>query len=486
MNFRSVLIGAVLLWLLTILVPTVAMASDVEQFLAEQGVADAAEVSLQKHSNLHIERLLIAKNKDRKTHNLLAQGEKIAKKKRWKIAKSIINEAGEVISAVLFGNPKDALTQFVGALGNLAVTQGIPLLSGALCSVFLTPASAGLCYQLAFRLIEEFDLANQFEAFIEDYLYFPSPVVIVTTPPHFPRRLRSFKRSYNGNIRININANTINSSANNHSDAVTEIAVARAGRVNVRANIKGDVHTLAENRSLAYTGIGLSQADRSTLDINLRGDVITAARNSSKAVTVVGEASGSNHDVDVTIRDDVVTVASNKSSATTVIGSVSGNDGDADVYIRDGVTTIAKNRSSAHTSIGTARGNDVDVTVDEVNNYADQGGQSSIIIGDARYRNTQATIGGSVTNSARGGHTNTVIGSTQSAYIRGDVVNMGGDLHIGGSCAARRDNQCCIEIHRNYCVISKVPPDDRGQCPPRYELWGFCYLYSDKRHRIQR
>jgi hypothetical protein len=236
---------------------------------------------------------------------------------------------------------------------------------------------------------------------------------------------RNRDRRYRGDVTIRASTGDINTIAlGTGASAVAEIGVARGGDVEIDA-ATGDVSTVARGRgSRAYRGIGVAEGDGSDITARVRGDVSTSARRGAVATSQVGVASGG-ADVTAVVGDDVVT---------------------------HGAGGNATNR------IGTSTGRDVNVAV-----------------------------GGSVTTLGDRCDSTTNIGAGKSAYVGGDVVNLCGSLTIGGLCVARRDGQCCIEIHRQLCVLHKVPPDNKGRCPPRFERWGWmCYLYSDKRHSIQR
>ena len=81
-------------------------------------------------------------------------------------------------------------------------------------------------------------------------------------------------------------------------------------------------------------------------------------------------------------------------------------------------------------------------------------------------------------------------GGTYSTVIDGTVYNRGGTLEINPvqGCATTRNGQCCIEIHRSYCVIDRYKRSKRSSgCASGYERDGrYCYQYADKRHRLAR
>jgi hypothetical protein len=226
-----------------------------------------------------------------------------------------------------------------------------------------------------------------------------------------------------------------------------------SGNIEIRARA-GDINNSAVGASSsAVTDVGVARGGDVEIDVRV-GDVTTSARSGSDVYTGIGVAEGDNVEIDALVGGDVATMGRGGGNATTHIGVSSG--GDVGVSVREDVLTKSGS-GSAETFIGTSTGSDIDVAV-----------------------------GGSVFTDGGRGSATTRIGTGKSAFIGGDVINRKGDLTIGGLCVAKRNGKCCIEVHRQLCVIQKVPPDSKGNCPPRFERYGWCYLYSDKAHRIRR
>lgn len=224
------------------------------------------------------------------------------------------------------------------------------------------------------------------------------------------------------------------------------------GRTRINANVD-DVTTSARDDSTAMADIGTSRTGGVTINVDA-DDVTTTARDDSVAYSGIGIADGRGSEVDASV-EDVTTIARGNSSAESLVG-VAGSGGRVTADVREDVLTSATG-----------------------------GGHSTTVIGRSNGGNVTASVRGSVATMSKGGAASTRIGDGASAMVRGDVVNRNGDLSIGGSCVARRDGACCIQIHRNYCVLQVVPPNDKGACPPRFERSGaLCYLYSDKQHSL--
>ena len=343
------------------------------------------------------------------------------------------------------------------------------------------------CYKLSFEAIGAVEVASFLQTELESLSISDRGNGYQFILPNVPDSV--LQRGYRqvGDINIETHVNSVVTTALENSYAHSEVGVARGGAIDVDANIRGEVNTVAKNNSSAYVGLGIAEGHSLEVDVDVRGDVNTIAKSHSSANSTVGEAYGLRHDVNAQVRSSVNTIAINRSSASSRVGAAYGDNSDVNVSVRDSVNTIAKSGSIAISDIGVAHSGDVTVVVDEVNTIASHSGAAYSEIGSSSGNNVSVGINGSVSTIAKsGGQTSTRIGVDKSVYVKGDVVNSGGDLAIGGACKARRDGQCCIEIHRRYCVLRKVPPDSKGRCPPRFEHWGLCYLYSDKKHRIGR
>ncbi len=215
--------------------------------------------------------------------------------------------------------------------------------------------------------------------------------------------------------------------------------------------------------------------------------VNTNATGSSTAVADIGVARVGGETVNARA-DDVTTTARGQASAYSGIGVAEGRGSEVNVRVDD-VTTTARDRATAESLVGIAK-NGADVTAsvrEDVTTTASGSGRASSIVGRSSGGNVTAQVGGSVTTNANRGSSSTRIGDGASAFVRGDVVTRNGDTSVGGACVARRNGACCVQVHRNLCVLNVLPPDNKGRCPPRFERsGGLCYLYSDKEHRIER
>ncbi|WP_416898607.1 MAG: hypothetical protein ACMVY4_02425 [Minwuia sp.] len=228
----------------------------------------------------------------------------------------------------------------------------------------------------------------------------------------------------------------------------------RVGNVRIQASTD-DVNNIARgNNASAQTDIGTARGnDGGDVTITVRtNNVSTIARGSNaSATTEAGVADGAGR-VDASVGGNIVTTARSGESASTTVGKVSGG-GRASAYVRGDVVT----QGDANTEVGVSNGG-----------------------------NTSAYVGGNVITSARqGGSAETKVGSDSNAFVGGDVINPRGSLRVGAEgCVGHRDGKCCIMFHRGWCT-QNVVPSDKGRCPPRYDLWGaMCYLYTDKRHRV--
>lgn len=234
------------------------------------------------------------------------------------------------------------------------------------------------------------------------------------------------------------------------------------------------------NRPPRGAGVRVGNVDINTAT----GDVTTTATGpNARAQTDVGVARGSDGgDVRITARTgNVTTTASGRnSSASSEVGVANGA---GTISVRTGdVSTSARAGETATTEVGTVSGGGrVTVRTQDVVT----GGNAETVVGSTHGGRVGVSTGDVVTTGRRGQAT-TSIGAGGNART-GDVINSGGNLRIGGgACVGYRDGKCCLKFHRSYCAISIIP-SDKGRCPPRYELWGgLCYLYSDKRHRVQR
>lgn len=287
-----------------------------------------------------------------------------------------------------------------------------------------------------------------------------------------------------GNAEINVSVgDTVTTRADGKSSAITKIGVAEGGDAKINVTIDESVTTIATGRSSASTGIGVSTGG----DVNARVDrVTTTATGRSDAAATVGAASGGGR-ADVSVDGGVTTISSDRASAVNEIGIGDGG-GRANARVGGGANAIASGSGSASNRVGVANGGRVNARVGgSVNAIATGSGSASNEIGASSGGSSSATVGGSVTSiGGGGGNASTRIGVGASAAVGGSVINKGGDLEIGTSCAARRNGQCCVQIHRRLCALNVVPTY-KGGCPPRYERWGgLCYLYSDKIHSIQR
>ena len=111
-----------------------------------------------------------------------------------------------------------------------------------------------------------------------------------------------------------------------------------------------------------------------------------------------------------------------------------------------------------------------------------------------RVRGDVITVAPSGSNAVtRIGSTGTGTGEVSGTYITdidGTIYNKGGILEINPiqGCATRRNGQCCIEIHRSHCVISKYKRSKKSfNCADGYDRDGrYCYLYSDRQHSISK
>ena len=287
-----------------------------------------------------------------------------------------------------------------------------------------------------------------------------------------------------GNAEVDVSVGgTVTTRADGKSSAITKIGVAEGGDAKINVTVDGPVTTTATGRSSARTDIGVSTGG----DVNARVDsVSTTATGRSDAAATVGAASGGGR-ADVSVGGGVTTSASGKASASNEIGIGDGG-GRANARIDGGANAIASGSGSASNRVGVANGGRANARVGgSVNAIGTGSGSASNEIGVSSGGSSSATVGGSVTSiGSGGGNASTRIGVGSSATVGGSVINKGGDLEIGASCAARRNGQCCVQIHRRLCALSVVPTH-KGRCPPRYERWGgLCYLYSDKIHSIQR
>lgn len=159
------------------------------------------------------------------------------------------------------------------------------------------------------------------------------------------------------------------------------------------------------------------------------------------------------------------------------------------------ITSNANNGGVAETRIGSVKGgSQVDINASVGGNVitSAQGGVGRTEIGTADgSANINVRVGGEVITTANGGGSTTLIGTatndntvpaTGSVSISGSVINKGGQLEIGNSglCKAYRNHQCCVEIHRNLCVLNFFARPPNYPCPPLYsDEGGICYLYSD-------
>ena len=76
------------------------------------------------------------------------------------------------------------------------------------------------------------------------------------------------------------------------------------------------------------------------------------------------------------------------------------------------------------------------------------------------------------------------VGGCSDANLLGDLIVLYGNVELGCGCVARRNDKCCVEVHRTICVISKVPPTKHG-CPPNHTYTGdWCRWYLDYDHSI--
>ena len=245
----------------------------------------------------------------------------------------------------------------------------------------------------------------------------------------------------------------------------------------VREGLSDDNEDVTRNRDTRYRG-----------DIKIRaatGDINNSAVGGGSTSTIdVGVARGGDVEINVTT-GDIASSAKNGGDSRTRVGVAEGDGAEINAHVGD-VTTSAGNGGDARTDIGVSSGGDVDAYVGGDVTTRSSGGSAETSIGTTNRSDVDAGVGGDVYTDAGRGNASTRIGTGKDAFIGGDVINLKGDLSVGGVCVAKRDGRCCIEIHRRLCVISKVPPDSKGRCPPRYENYGWCYRYSDKRHQIRR
>lgn len=246
----------------------------------------------------------------------------------------------------------------------------------------------------------------------------------------------------------------------------------------VREGLSDDDEDVTRNRDRRYSG-----------NIRIRaatGDISSIAVGAgSTAVTDIGVARGGNVEIDAQV-DNVTTSGRSGGDAYTAVGVAEGDNVDIEAHVGGDIGTFANNDGSANTQVGVAAGGEVEAMVggDIVTNS--DGGRANTLIGTSTGSDVDAMVGGDVFTDAGRGNATTRIGTGKSAYIGGTVINDGGDLSVGGLCVAERHGRCCIEIHRRLCVYRKVPPDSKGRCPPGFEKYGWCYLYSDKAHQIRR
>lgn len=318
-----------------------------------------------------------------------------------------------------------------------------------------------------------------------------------------------------GIINLSVRTGDVTTTAKGESTAVANVGVALGdGNAKVDVNVRGPITTAADGKSKAYTGIGVTEGNNATASVQIEGgvttrasgrsdartevgvakdgktavriggNVTTVAKDRAEATALIGAASDGGQAV-VTVRRDVTTTASGKAKASNTLG-VARNHGQATVAVGEGVTANASGSGKASNEVGVADKGNVNVRISgSINALASGTGAAQNQIGQSSGGNVNVYGGGSVnTLGSSGGSSSTKIGQGQSVYLKGSVINKNGNLEIGGACAAQRNGQCCIEIHRLFCVLQKVPPH-KGQCPPRFEQSaGMCYLYSDKKHSI--
>lgn len=483
--------GVVTLLALTMLPAGPAFAAGEDAFLADAGAGSQSGFELVPHAQKKTAALGSAVKSGGGWLGRVGTFFKENGKLLRKIGPDALEEMLEVGGALLDGDLGEATVQFVGGIANVLIDQGVPLLAGAACSAFGTPAVGVVCYRLAKAAIEITGVDEWVERKVED------AVRRIQDDDDDEReqsrrrrddddddRQRDRAETYDGSIEIDVITDDVTTTAGAGSTAVTDIGVARGGNVVIDARVDGTVNTNAQNDSSAYTAIGVAEGDDARLQVDVDGGVSTTAKNDSTAYTGIGVTGGGGGKVTVDVDGGVTTSATNRASASTEIGYA--NDGTATVRVDGGVNTIAKSGGEASTEIGTAEGGRVTVSVgDGVTTSATGSGSAKTVVGTSSGGNVNVNVGGSVNTISRGGaNTSTNIGAGKSAFVGGDVLNKGGDLSIGGACRARRDGQCCIDIHRNLCVL-QMTPTHKGNCPPRFERsGGMCYLYSDKKHRL--
>lgn len=464
-------------------VSTSARADAIDDFLRQQGADSMLAADVQSQAAMQAVQDFTALS--RSLSPVMMASDQL--KKQLKLFSwDLLGEGLTVLHALFTEGPEAALIQLAGSLADLVVEYGVPYLAGVLCATFSLGIGAPVCYLLAQRVIKLLDLDDLAEEEVKSRLRREFADRRRRDPLSLGRPQAIDAVVANGDININVVTGRVNTQASNGSTAISEIGVARGGNVDINVTV-GDVNTTAKNHSYAYTGVGVANADSAKIDVHVGGDINTHAKNHSTAVTRVGVAEGANSRVEVGVRDDINTLASDRSVAESNIGVSVDTRSNTSVAVDQGVNTVANNNASAHSNLGIADGGRTQVYVKGVNTIARNGNVASSDIGISNGGSSTVSIGGEVnTIAGRGRDASTTIGVNSSVSVRGSVINQGGDLEIGGACAARRDGQCCIEIHRNYCVLVKVPTH-KGHCPPRFERWGgLCYLYSDKRHSIRK
>lgn len=251
-----------------------------------------------------------------------------------------------------------------------------------------------------------------------------------------------------GNVEIDVNADEITNTADgNNATAAIGLGVdqSSSGDVNIEADV-GTISNIAGSNATSITDIGVSTGGSGAVDIDVQaGDVNNGAAAGGHAVIEMGTTHNGGT---VRVRaNDVINDAGTGETATVVIGAAT-DGGRSNVSIGGDVV----NRGNSSVTIGAADGGNVNVHI----------------------------RGGTITS---GGTTN--VGVDNSVFVGGDVINKSGNLGVGGKgCVGHRNGKCCLKFNRGLCAISITPPGKHG-CAPRYEFdRGSCYLYTDRRHRV--